>query len=693
MEPSTISDPVAPTTGTGGELDKVLGASAPVSPIKLPVWLPEATILSKLEKCETDYAVWNKIELQRIEDKYKMLENKQGAGITTPDGPIIPLFYSTVETIKSTVMAADFSQQKLVDLLPEGQESLKQAPMVPNPAFMAHMQAPPPPVDHNEPPPPGMPPIPAPLPPPDPMIPDPAFKSAADIASIMEDFLGESVYDTPDYFQKKDNLFQNLLIENMMVSRVKWEEYEDYDLQTQQSPETVMQSPVTVQAGFEKKTKGCPNFVPRSVRGLGFDPRCQYNFRAASWLRDRTMVTKEELLTLQAKGTITNVDKIEMNSQIDNANQSQMTDPNRDPQARQAKQVEGVNLPVGNTTGQLIQLDEYWAEFSGEGDNATEMVDLKLWIANGKTILMAEPNDPTYKFLKRPFAVGVINQKSGQVSGMGPLDAIMALIRDIANVLSAKKKLIWQAANAITFYEPVSMLDGKRTLLEGHTLVPTLSSKNINRFPPPSEAIAVLDRHLQFLITKVHEATAANDQAQGIGSEGNDTATEAKILAASSGKRLQYLINMVNSTWATQVIEGYLELYRQCGIQGDMVTREAGVDGEPIAITYDMLKMRFKIRPISAAPQSQKIARFNQLQNLLMGLLQLPPGTLTNDQGKPMQVNAYDFMVQDMLPLIDVRGAQRLFRTVDAPMGMPQMPQQGQGQHAMAPPPPTMEPA
>ncbi len=268
------------------------------------------------------------------------------------------------------------------------------------------------------------------------------------------------------------------------------------------------------------------------------------------------------------------------------------------------------------------------------------------------------------------------------------------MIRDIADTFSALKKLMWQAANAITFYEPVSMLDGKRTLLEGHTLVPTLSSKNINRFPPPTEAIQALRLHLHFLIQQVREATAANDQAQGIsdGGGGDDTATGMKILAASSGKRLQYMINMNNSTFGAQVIEGYLELFRQCGIEGDMVTREAGVDGEPIAITYDMLKMRFKIRPASAIPQSQKLARFNQLQNLLMGLLKLTPGSLINDKGEPMQVNTYDYMVHDMLPLIDVRAGQRLFRTMDKPPMMPMVGATGQS-GAMAPPPPTSEPA
>ena len=676
--------------------------------VKLPDWLKEVDVITTVGRLETEFTNWFKDALQRIEDKYKLYENKQGFAITNPEGPIIPLFYSVMETLKSRLMSSAFAQEQLFDMLPEGVESLAKPKMVPNPRFKPpvvptpnfgdSLATPPPP--GPPPPPPGPPPKkgnpaggpqpkPMPLPPPPepPMIPDPTFQSAADVASIMKDFLGEAIYDTPDFFQRMDVLVQSLLLENVMIARLCWEQYDQAQLETVDEKD-ITGKEETTKAGVQKKTKGCPSFKPRSVRGFAWDPRAEFNMDQASWCRDRTMVRMDELLGFQAQGLIQNVESIEGIGTIDQTVNS-VTEPNKDPQARQARNVEGINLPTGSWDADLVQLDEYWAEITGKDkDGELHSGDFQFWVANGKTLLRFDVNDPSYKKLRRPFAMGVVNQKPGQLLGIGPLDIIMALIKDIANVLQAKKKLIWQTANSPIFYEPVSMLDGKRTLLEGANLVPVLSSKNINRFPPPVEAINALDRHLQFLISMVREATASNEQAQGIQGGATETATEARILAASAGQRMQYLNNMVNASFFTQLGDGYLELFKQCGLEGDMVTREAGVDGEPIAITYKMLEMRFKIRPVSAVPQANKMSRFNLLQGLVVNLLKLPPGALVNDQGQAMQVNTYDFMTQDILPLIDVRGGQRLFRVM-GPMPPPQANEAEFNQMAQAPEPVT----
>jgi len=234
----------------------------------------------------------------------------------------------------------------------------------------------------------------------------------------------------------------------------------------------------------------------------------------------------------------------------------------------------------------------------------------------------------------------------------------------------AKRKLIWQTANSPIFYEPISMLDGKRTLLEGANLVPTLSANGINRQEPPIQAVRILDQHLAMLISMVREATASNEQAQGIQQGGDTTAMEVRILAASSGARMQYGANMFNSTFFVQLAEGYHELYEQCGQEGEMVTREAGVDGRPFPVTLPMLAMKFKIRPASAIPQANKMQRFQLLNGMLTQFTNIPAQLLKNEKGQMMEVNFYDFLVNDVLPLVEVRGAQRLFRVAPPPPPM-----------------------
>lgn len=594
-------------------------------PIQLPPGLKESDILDHCARLESQFAQWFKDPLDKIEENWRLWENKQAAGIKNPEGPIIPLVYSICETLKARYMGTIFSQGKLFDLLPDGSEALKPV-ICPNPL--------------------------------DPMGPG---MTAQEVASVMEDFIGEAVYDTPDFFQRMDALIQNYLIENVMLARLRWDRYEVPEMSVKLEPD-MLNIPVVTGQTITQKSKGRPVIEPRSVREAAWDPRARFNAREASWFRLRTMTRPDELMRMQAEGTIQNAEAVEKMTAIEDAMLAQ-GETRTDPQARQHKRVEGGNLPAGNWADKLVELDEWWAEITWKDENGQQQTgDFNFWLGNRKSVLRFERIDPSLEHLKRPFAMAVSNQKSDQLLGQGPIDMIKALVKDIANVLMAKRKLIWQTANSPIFYEPVSMLDGKRTLLEGANLVPTLSAKGINRQEPPVTAINILDKHLAMLIQMVREATASNEQMQGISQGGETTLGEVQILAAAAGNRMQYGANMFNSTFFVQVAEGYKELYKQCGQEGEMVTREAGIDGQPFPITLPMLQMKFLVRPISAVPQAGKMQRFQLLNGLLTQFTNIPAQLLLDKNGNQMQVNFYDFLINDVLPLVDIRGAQRLFR-------------------------------
>lgn len=625
----------------------------PNSPIQFPAGLSEGRVIDQLQRMENEFQLFFKDALDKIEENWRLWENKQAAGIKNPEGPIIPLVYSTCETLKARYMGVIFSQEKLFDLLPDGTESLK-------PYVCLH--------------------------PTDPMAPP---MTAADVGSVVEDFVGEAIYDTPDFFQRMDSLITNFLLENVMLARLQWEESELSDMAVKVQPDMVGTPTVTGQE-FTKRKRGRPTLRPRSIRNCAWDPRAQFNAQAARWFRDRTMTSPDDLRKLEQQGVVSNVAGISKTTASEAAN-SAATPHVGDPQARQHKRVEGGNvLPTGNWENELVQLDEYWTEIAWKDEqDQWQFGDFKVWVANSKTIIKFEAIPDEIGCLKRPFAMAVSNQKPDTLLGMGPVDVIKALVKDVANVLMAKRKLIWQTANSPIFYEPISMLDGKRTLLEGMNLIPTLSSKGINRMEPPVQAINILDKHLAMLIQMVREATASNEQMQGIATSGDTTATETRIMAASAGSRMQYGANMFNTTFFAQLAEGYIELFRQCGQEGEMVTREAGVDGKPFKITLPMLALRFKVRPCSAIPQANKDRRFQLLNGMLTQFTNIPPQMLVNEKGEPMQLNFYDFLVNDVLPLVDVRGAQRLFRKAPplpmlAPLGAPGAPAPGQA----GPPPP-----
>ena len=149
-EPANITVPDVANTGDN------IPSEAPTGAIQLPDGLTESMILDQCARLESQFAQWFKDPLDRIEENWRLWENKQAAGIKNPEGPIIPLVYSICETLKARYMGNIFSQQKLFDVLPDGRSSLEKF-VCPNPI-------------------------------------DPAAEpmTAADVAAVIEDFLGEA---------------------------------------------------------------------------------------------------------------------------------------------------------------------------------------------------------------------------------------------------------------------------------------------------------------------------------------------------------------------------------------------------------------------------------------------------------------------------------------------------------------------
>ncbi len=625
-------------------MDSELGLGMePLGAIQLPGGLTESKLLDMCEKQEKDYADFYKNELTEIEDNAKLYLGKQAAGISESAGPVVPLVTSICDTQKARFMGQAFTQERLFDLLPDGRSAMGEVMGANGPM------------------------------------------KSGDAASVVEDFLNEKIYDTPDFFNRIDKGFQALLIERVMIARVRGEETEDFQMQVGRTP-LDGQNPITA-LGFEAQKKTFPVFDMDSVRSYAWDPRCNLNIRHSKWVRHRTRVSPGELDEWAAKGIVDPEAAKKAKRLTDDAQQGAGGGlESKDPAAQYEKAVDGKNLPSGDWKSGLVTVDEWHGYLCwGEGEE-TQSGEFIWWLVPDKQVLLKfEPN--ASKRMKRPFAMAVLGQRPEGLLGWGPVDIVKPLVNKIANVLAAISKLMWQAANNPIFYEPVSMLDGRRTILDGSNLVPVMNSKAINRMEPPTQSIQLLQNYLNFLIQQAREATASNEQAQGIGGQ-SDTATESQILAQSAGMRTQYTLNLVNAEFFAQIAELYLEWFRENGTPGEMVTREAGVDGNSVEVTPEMLAIDYKIRPLSAIPQSNKLSRFKELSALLEKVAAIPPQMLTDGQGMPMRVNLYEFLTQDVLPLIDVRGGQRLFTRVQpggmgAGVGMDPMAQM-QAEQAMA---------
>lgn len=604
------------------------------SPIQFPAGMTEAWLVGECKRLEEEFKGWFQQYQEKIYENKLLYENKQAAGITSKDGPIIPKTTSIVDTHKARVMLPLFAQEKLFDLLPSGRQALQ-------------------------------------------------YQDAGDIAATVEDFLGEAVYDTPEFYQRMDVVALNLFLENCMMAYLTWHSEEEEYLQVSTAGGKTLSDLVATEQKWGKRTKGYPCFEPLTTDEMAFDPRCQFNMRKARWVRRRVNLTFTDLKVLERQKQLAGADELKAAANAAATGSSSTTGAQtaKDPQAQNAQRVEGTNLPKGSFDKDNVFVDVWFATLEWENEGKSEHGEFVFWLGNGEKVLRCKPNGS--KRLKRPFLYTSLNQKVGGLMGQGPIDTVKALVKEIANTLAAERRLSWQAANSPIFYEPVTMLDGQRTILEGANLVPVLSSKGINRMDPPVAAIGLLRERLQFLLNQADQATAANEQTQGVQGNKDGTATEAQILAGSASIRIQYISNMVNAAFFAEMGGGYLELYREHGVEGEMAVREGGVDGNPVPITLLMLSQDYIIRPLGSMPEANKMNRFKLLSGALREVASIPPEALTDAQGNMHKVNTYDFLVKDVLPLIGVRGGQRLFTNLGQPAPRPmQGAQQGLQQEA-----------
>jgi hypothetical protein len=407
-----------------------------------------------------------------------------------------------------------------------------------------------------------------------------------------------------------------------------------------------------------------------------WEPRCAGKLSKAAWTGRKKKTNADELKEQEADGIISNADKaIQQAGHTEGG--ANTSDDRQDPQAKMLKNVDGVQLPAAEKDTQL-NIEVWHATISGgtdEGTGKPNRGEYRFWMV-GDVCVKFEPNP--YGRLK-PYVMSRMSRRPDQLLGQGPIDLIVGMMRVLTSNMSSLNALIRQAASNPIFYEPTTMLDGRRTILQENDLVPVLSVEGIKRMEPPVQAIELIRAQIDFLITQIREATASNEQAQGVQGEGDTTATEASILAQSANLRTQYTANMVSANFFAELMWFYFKMYQRFGTPENMIIHEAGTDGKPTSLQISDLIGDYYFKPVMAASQSSKNQRFNLLKSLVTELATATaqnPNFLKNSDGMPMQLNTYEFLTEKMLPLIDIYGSQRLFTPVqmqpaEATLGQP----------------------
>lgn len=586
-----------------------------VGAVQFPEGFPGASwLIARTKHLNSSFKEWFSKDLLNIEDNYKLYELKQVAG-TLPNGTVIPVTSAIVDTMTSRIVSSLVPREKFIDAVSTDPESVLTG-------------------DYNK-------------------------------QTMVSDFINESITNTVEFKDKCDEAIKTLMLENVTLLETRWTIETKTDKQTQKSIDPITGEEVVIGEEVVTYEEGHPDFVPVSIRSCAWDPRCKTKIKESPWVRIRSMNSINELMQMQQEGIIENVDEV-----IKKTNKSMTPDSPSDPDAKQSQAVDGKQLPAVGWEDGVWEVDKWYATVAWKKeDGSYAQGEYEFWIVGGDTVVKFRDNLLVPQ--RKPIVTIKSSRKPGQLMSQGPVDVIKQMQKTLNNNVANLEQLIKNAAYSPTFYEPSSGLDGRRVSLQSNSLIPVLSVKGIERMPPATQAIKEIESYMNFIIDQMRQATAANDQAQGIQNSGADTATEAQILAQGSNTRFGYIVEMINSAMFGDLAEEYFLLWKQFGEK--MIVKDGSNDGKGYEIKPEDLKGCYVFKSVPTQSQQAKLQHFAQLKGLVTDLMQLQmqaPQMLMDDSGKMKQLDLYDFLVNQMLPLVGVQ-ARGLFK--DATMPMPMM--------------------
>ena len=623
-----------------------------IAPITYPDGLTSDWLIGKTKHLNAAHKEWFSKELLNIEDNYKLYELKQVTG-TLPNGTTIPRTTSIIDTMTARLVSSLVPREQFVDAVASDAKNL--------------------------------------------------IEGDYDKQETVSDFINETISTTEEFADKCDELLKTLLIENLAVAECRWSIETKTDMKATRAPDPMI--PSALPAPMPDPLTGItppapeppqqpiisidpvnyeqprPDFLPVSIRMLAWDPRCKTKISDSPWLRKRTMCSINELFEMQENGIIQDVNDI-----VKKSNKAMTPENPTDPDAKQSQAVNSTQLPAVGWDDGVWELDEWWASLPWK-DKAGKWQrgEYQFWVVGGDTVVKFRPNPLLPQ--RKPFVTIKISRKPGQLMSQGPINVIKEMQKDLNNTMANLGQLNKNAAYSPTFYEPVSGLDGRRTSLQSNALIPVLSVNGIKRFDPAVAAISLLTKYIEFIIGQMNESTAANDQAQGIDSgPASQTATAAQILSSGSNTRFGYITEMANASLFGEcgIANEFFLFWKQFGEPGKMVVKDGSNDGKGYLIQPEDLEGGYIFKPVPTQSQQAKAQLYAQRKGVLQDALMMQmqnPALLKDSNGVQKQVQAYDFITQQMLPLINVQG-RGLFVDAPPPAPMPMGPPPGQ-----APPP------
>lgn len=584
--------------------------------IQLPGKLTEADLKGKTKHLSKEFDTWfQSKEFQRIKENYELVENIQTTG-SQVDQTLLPIAGQVIETLQSRKMAAIMGAEKLTLARPI---TTSLNPMAGNEEKLK-----------------------------------------------VEDLTNQQITDTPDFIDKADEAMKTQSIEGTIVAKCFWDFRECYstnvikeiDPGTMQSVETGREEVVT--------RKGFPNWRPRSVKVLRWDPRVQDKINQSSWISDEDFSSFSELVKMAEDGII-DASKLDEIKKLGPTRKDQ--DKSTDTMTK-----EGLSgsLPPINWEDGRFKLTEWWLtltypedsvdEITGETTEVWKRKEVTFWMVQDEILVRFEDNP--LKPQRKPYISAKEERRTGRFLGTGPVDKIKGICKNIRTFMEKKRKLVTRASMAVNFFTPASGFNPKITPLKEDANVVVNDVNAIKREEVPVAAIAATKEALEFLINQAKESTASNEISQGVAPEGGPTATEIQALEGAASKQFQYH-NELNgyNLWAG-IAKEFHQLTKQFAKAGELTIREGGNNSQAMQVLPEEIQGEYDFIAVTPRDSAQKIQRAQQLTNVAQQLWQAQvqsPQFFTDSKGQVKRFLPFEMLVNEILPLLGIKTGRTYF--------------------------------
>ena len=573
MEPTTNDsfDKLTSSKDAGPQTPQGQNDAVPdeIFPVNLEAFpgLTKDAIIEFCRQKNKQHSEWFEPIGKNIEKMHRMYNNKPGKRLRM----VYPTVYSIVETIQARVAPTLFNRSKFVEAIPE---------------FM---------VDDN----------------------------SKDIILDNEDFINQSMAWYSKMPEKGKQLTKAMILEGMTVVRSIWKQEEIFDSQP-----VYKDDPATGQKLYQgeqetKRAKGYWTFENKSLFDMAWDPRCWTKIKDSEWVRERAKMSLNELMQWETEGRIENVKEIERITP--GSVEAQGSGAKKDWEAERLKSI-GRGERFSKSDDKVYKVDEWYAWIHWKED--LEGKDKQLHHEFFHFMLVEE--NVLVKFDKCelipcriPYISAPIIINVRELIGKAIPEPIEPLYDNINITGDRQAELVDQAADPVTFYDQRSGLNQRLAFLARKGFVPVENaSQGINRPPVNVAGIRENMAYLQFMMTLARDASAATEQAQGIGSDAG-TLGEFNGLMAGAMSRFSEMIDTATVFLFPYLAEECHLMYRQFGIDGQMFVLESSSNGKSKPITRADLRGNYIWIPVTMNQHNDQSKQVKEDDDFLFEMLKI----------------------------------------------------------------------